>query len=377
MSTGRQMSARRFAKGLISQAGETGRLVALLIADGAARVMPRAWALGLCDAVGWLMMLTPFGLRVVRRMERTFPDGDGKRIAHEWLTRSLRDHVVVTRIVLGWENPYETPIRSIGLPPRFGPDDPSLIIATGHFSREANMAFYDPNVMPHMISVVAPLDFEAWTPKGIRLRLQFGRIREAALRFRKDVKTEFIEVGAPNAMVRLAKRLRRPGQFAVLSADVPWTNAPRADRYERPFAGRARQSFALGAARLARLGQCPVVTCVPFLDRDGNLAIEWGPPIPPPARDDADGDARVIDAILGRLELAVGARPGQYVIAVGHGRTWSAAQGRWIGAEQTTEAPTTEIMPVAGARRRRGGRGWRARHGTAAVVPQATETPLR
>lgn len=370
------MSVRRRARELVSQTGEAGRLIALLAVDAAARVLPRAWALYLCDAIGWVMLATPPGLLTLARMKRVFPEGDGLGIAHEWLSRPLRDHVVVRRIKIGLERP-PTPIRSIGPKPRFGPDEPSMVIATGHFSREANMAFFDPELMPHMLYVVAPLDFSAWTPKGLRLRLQYGRIREAALRFRQAVKTEFVEVGSASSMVRLAKRMRQPGHSVVVSADAPWTTAARVDPYERPFGGRSKQSFALGAARLARLAQCPVVTCVPFLDENERLGLEWGEPMAPPARDDAAGDVQLTDAILTRLEQAVGERPGQYVIAIGHDRSWSASRRRWVDPGEAVETAAKEARPIQGRRRPRRERGWRTRHGASATAHQVTEKPSR
>lgn len=341
----RKRSLRSLVRDVLAQAGEAGRLFALLVADGAARVLPRAWAIAVCDVLAWLMMVTPLGWRVQRRMARTFPSADARAIAHDWFMRSLRDHVVVTRIVIGRERIDPEKITVIGSPPAFGRNDQSLIIATGHFSREAMIALYHPSLASRLIGVVAQLDFGALTPKGIRLRLQFGRIKAAALRLRKGADMEFLEVGAASTMMRLARRLRQPGNFAIISADVPWTHAPRADRYERPFAGRGHQSFALGSARLARLGQCPIVTCVPFLTEEGGLAIEWGEPIPPPSKDELAGDARVMDEILDRLERAVGRLPGQYVIPIGHDRRWSAVEGRWIGEHDLLPAKAPWAAP--------------------------------
>jgi len=107
--------------------------------------------------------------------------------------------------------------------------------------------------------------------------------------------------------------------------------------YRRAFAGIADRGVALGAARIGRLAQCPVVPFVAVLGRHPRtVTIDWGNPIGPRAIDDKASDVETIDEALNFLEAGVARYPDQYLHPSGGDRHWDAAAARWVSASQAT-----------------------------------------
>jgi lauroyl/myristoyl acyltransferase len=84
------------------------------------------------------------------------------------------------------------------------------------------------------------------------------------------------------------------------------------------------RSFSMGAARLAKLCKCPIVSCVCWREDDGTIIFQWGSPILS-VGNEIDTMNQLIDAV----EEAIAARPTQYVLEVGHERRWNPELGRW------------------------------------------------
>jgi lauroyl/myristoyl acyltransferase len=128
----------------------------------------------------------------------------------------------------------------------------------------------------------------------------------------------------------------------VISADAPIGPDHHAvDR--RAFAGRTLQDFALGTATIARVAGCPIVVCVPYLEPDGTVVLEWAGPITPATNggvgEPTAADIRVMDRILDELERMIGRRPAQYVLPIGHDRQWNQREERWESLEESPPAP--------------------------------------
>ena len=98
--------------------------------------------------------------------------------------------------------------------------------------------------------------------------------------------------------------------------------------YERPFVGKRKCVFSTGAALLARLTQCPIITCVPLLEKDGTVVLEWGEPIRI-AGNDAANDVDVMNELFDTIEIAAGERPTQYAFEIGGDRRWNPLIRRW------------------------------------------------
>src|SRR5262245_7163686 len=84
-----------------AEVSEAYRVAALLLLRLAASYLPRSWAMGLADAVGFGLMVTPVGAKTRRAMRTMFQwsGGDGDAIAREYVTRPFRDYVNARRVV--------------------------------------------------------------------------------------------------------------------------------------------------------------------------------------------------------------------------------------------------------------------------------------
>jgi hypothetical protein len=121
--------------------------------------------------------------------------------------------------------------------------------------------------------------------------------------------------------------LEENGTRLRVSPDAIWE---KKNAYRRPFAGAKDRGFALGAARIARLGQHPILPVVAVMSAGARtVRVDWGDPIEPPGRDDDAQDRPVMDRILDFLELAVARYPDSYRLPIGWERVWDDVAGRW------------------------------------------------
>ncbi|QGZ97091.1 lysophospholipid acyltransferase family protein [Terricaulis silvestris] len=329
----------RLPRRLFGQASDIVRVFELALLYLAALYLPKSWALVFADAAGSLISLSPLGGRTRQWMRSTFPAAeDTDKLAREWLRRPFRDHVVVTRIAENRETADQWRVEQRNPPAILREPGKSVLIVIGHFSRQAVAAVFSPLACPKkLVSVVAPVEQGTHDARALRIRVQLGEMVKAIRRLRND-DVEVVEVSGRSVATRLLHSLREPDKVMIISADVPWPKG-RSAGHERPFAGHSSQNFALGGARLSRLAQCPIVMCVPFLDGD-RIVLEWSDPLMPAAAGDADSDVRVTNEMLDTIERAVGERPGQYVLAVGHDRYWDPKTGTWqMPVAETVAAP--------------------------------------
>jgi lauroyl/myristoyl acyltransferase len=334
---------QRWVRHALTQGLEAFRAALFMMLGLGARHLPRGAAYGLAGAVRSLVALSPLGVRARQIMRATFASQPGATadLAAEWLGRPFRDHVNAVRIATRREDMRNWTVTMRGAPDLLQDSDPSFIIATGHFSREAMGVLYAPRLVPfRLATVVAPMT-QAKTPQGLRVRLQMRELRKG-IELAREGDVDIAEVAGRSFLVRLLRHLRDPGGAVIIATDAAW-HGEKDGGYTRPFAGFAAQTFHLGTARLARLSQRPIVPCVPFLDGDQRVVMEWGPVIAPPARDDEAADIRITNEILDWIERRIGERPGQYVESFGHDRRWSATAKCWIGKDAEpaqSRAPT-------------------------------------
>lgn len=311
----------------------------------AARRLPRSWALGLAEVVKWLLAVSPLGMRARQIVRATFPTqkDEASAIAAKWIGRPFRDHVIAARIASKREDINGWTIEMRGAPAFLDDPNQSFIIATGHFSRGAMTALYLPRVIQrNLATVVAPMT-QSRDMRGLRVRLQMREIRRG-IEVAREGNVDIADVAGKSFLVRLLNYLRDPGGAVIIATDAPW-GPHHVGGYTRPFAGFESQTFALGTARLARLSQRPIVACVPFLNGDQRVTMDWSPVIPAPARDDSDADIRITNEILDWIERRVGERPDQYVLAFGQGRYWSPVTQCWVGDKD--EPPETQKANAA------------------------------
>ncbi|MBL8547912.1 MAG: hypothetical protein JNL81_15710 [Hyphomonadaceae bacterium] len=335
-------------RSVLTQAVEAFRAVLFIILRSGARVLPRSWAYGLADWVRLLLAASPIGLLARRDMRAAFSEQRIDDLAADWLGRPFRDHVNATRVTARSERSREWTVDMRGAPEFLDDPSQSFIMATGHFSREAMSCIYMPWILPRRLAtVIAPMT-QARTPRGLRVRLQM-REMVSGIRAMRDGDVDIAEVAGKSFLVRLLHHLREPGGVVVIASDASW-GAAKGDGLTRPFAGYASQTFALGTARLARLSQTPIVTCVPFLVSDRHIIMEWSQVIPAPDRNDAAADVRITNEILDWIERRIGERPDQYVLSFGTERRWSSVARCWVDDDHPEASNDSAPAPPESAK---------------------------
>ena len=114
----------------------------------------------------------------------------------------------------------------------------------------------------------------------------------------------------------------------MIHVDAPWDDQ-RAGGFSRPFAGKKAKNFATGATRLARLAQCPVILCLPYMNDLGQIILDWARSIRPPDPQDSEADIVNTNILLDDIERAIGLRPDQYVMGFLGERHWNPEGQRW------------------------------------------------
>ena len=159
----------------------------------------------------------------------------------------------------------------------------------------------------------------------LRLRIDARTYHKAYPRWGRD--WVYIYNNELCAARKLCSRLHERGNVVFIPVDKPWRENSNGV-HVRPFVGKKRCVFSTGAAALARLSQCAIISCVPILERDGTIVLEWGEPIRIVGNDEAN-DVKVMDGLLDALEIGVGERPSQYKFEIGGDRRWNPRSRRW------------------------------------------------
>jgi lauroyl/myristoyl acyltransferase len=305
-----------------------------LVLGPAADWLPLDEALRRARTMSRLLVSTTYEGRNMRReMERAFAcaSEEAAELTAGWFERQLRDFVFLRRVAAGLPLPSLEHVTQTGSTAALElvSQPGRLIVATGHFAREAAIALYSARWTPGAVHTVwAPVEAPRYRPYPLRMGLQFATLLAAVRALRGDA-GRLIHVEEKGAAFRTLARLLAQGQEKVnISVDSYWHKG-RSSTYERPFAGEARKAVSVGPARLARVTQTPVVICVPYVGARGEIVLEWSGPFAPPAPDAHDQDRALTDLLLGVLEGAVGERPTQYVLSVGGDRRWHPARRRW------------------------------------------------
>lgn len=300
----------------------------------AADVLPRRWALRVADAVGFLDLLMPATTSRIALREAGVSTG-----ARGWqrflaagrrLGGPRRDLVVLRRLRRRREHPRDWNIVEVNAERihQLMNDHRAFVVATGHFHHAADLAVgYGLYPLIGAKGMRAEVPVWRFSPCILRERLQnhllFGI---GAVIDQRDDKQYFPAVGDPNLMPAILENLAKPDGCVRIFIDAIW-DKPRA--HLRPFAGMNERAFALGAARIARLAQCPVILEASVYQPDGSVLIEWGPCIEPPRVDDVSADTSTMDQLVDALEIIVGRYAEQYLHPIGWDRTWNAGLRRW------------------------------------------------
>jgi lauroyl/myristoyl acyltransferase len=306
-------------------------VIMLLILKPAADFLPLRWAyvLGCKLSVVADIAIMHDGQPARTNMKEAFglSDEEAVQAAREWLTNQFHDYIVLRRIERGREDPTKWRIVQRNAPAltQLQESGKAFILATAQFTRRAHVPFFMTMISPaRIVAAVQPLP-KGWSPGAIRVRAQVVQARRGFQKARAS-KIELIVIGQPQT-VDLGEYLLHPGNILYVTADAYWPG--KRWIYRRPFAGFQSFPFTIGPATLARLTQCPILPCLPFVDCDGTIVLEWGEVIPPPSPFDVQADFRITDKLIDRVEQAVGSRPTQYINTAGRSRRWDGCASRW------------------------------------------------
>ena len=298
----------------------------------AAYLLPKDWALALAKVLSLPLVVFPDpGIKAYRSMKRLF---GGRRyhsfqLAWGWIARPFQDFVIFTRVLNGREDISNWKIveRNVEEIARLRETGQSFIVATGHFSRAAYLAVVCPRVTPGnfiLSSLSVPVQLNR--PQEFRLRIQFGTLLKgtslASMVWQRPFEMAFTNTGQSAARL-LYERLSKPGNVVSISVDAPWPRGVSGS-FCRPFAGMKDRSFSMGAARLAKLCKCPIVSCVCWREHDGTIFLQWGSPIL-----NVSNEIDTMNQLIDTVEAAIAERPTQYVMDIGHERRWNPLLGRW------------------------------------------------
>lgn len=320
-------------------------VVLTVILRPAAYLLPRRWGLAVAEVVSLVLLLLPRpGVPAFLEARDAFGLGylEALGLARRRLLRPLADFVILNRLLYGREDVVKWTIiekNADGIA-RLRATGKSFIIATGHFGRAAFAPMYFSGIIPgRRIHVGAPIPSAVSTLAERQARLQYS-VTMRALSSLLDRVDDVVYVSPQHRSPALPiyKKLRRGGTVVYVHVDAPWAwRKSDGGVHVRPFLGNRRREFATGVARLAQLAKCPIITCVPYLESDGTVVLEWGAPFMA-----GDDEVATTDCLLDVLEVAVGNRPDHYVLPVGRDRRWSCQRQRWEGSRSSQSAGDSE-----------------------------------
>ena len=275
-----------------------------------------------------LAVLPSPGMTTYRDMRRAFGKGRFRSFQLAWASVAgpFRDFVILKRVMYGREDVSHWRIieRNSDAVVSLRETGQSFIVATAHFQRTALIANICPRVTPgNFVAVSLPPPGQIRSLNDLRLRIQYGALLKVlSTAWRRPFEFAFIGARYPAASLLYA-RLRKRGNIVGIDVDAPWTKSPTGS-YSRPFAGLRGRDFSTGAAKLAALSQCPIVSCVCWQEDDGAFVLEWGSPI-----QHVDNEIDTMNRLIDAMEVAIGERPTQYLLNIGGERRWNATRRRW------------------------------------------------
>jgi lauroyl/myristoyl acyltransferase len=338
-----------------------------LLIVAAARVLPLRWGLALASALGTVDALLPTRAARATRAEIAALHGGRARLRDvaARLAFPRKDLLYLARFACGRDALADWRIERSGVDEleQLLARGQSVVLTTGHFSMAGSTLRRVVLPRRSMSLVGEPVPWQL-SPFRLRLRLGTGvrmRARARALqvlppevgasprqyvadRWTRGHDPDAVPARLPAVQEAMLAHLAEPGALLVVAVDAAW---PKPHALRRPFAGLGEQPFATGAARTARLAQCPIVPYVITLGQTPRTVhIEFGAAIAPAAADDAAADARVTNRLLDWLEVRIGRNAEQYLALVGWDRHWDTTTEQWRG--EPAALPTRVAEAVSG-----------------------------
>jgi lauroyl/myristoyl acyltransferase len=260
-----------------------------------------------------------YGIYTRRSIQKllNIQDDQASQLATEYLARPFKDFVVLRRILNGYEDYTGWFVKEVNAEviENLRASGKSFIIACGHFTREAFIPLYFQKTIPQSIHMLASeLKGRSRSLTGSWQSFRFEQMLRYCAMERPDINILNPGDSGLNSLIRT---LRKSRNVLFIWADAPWS-IEQGKGHIRQFVGVKNRCFSRGVATLSRLSQCPIVTCNPYLNADGQVIIEWGQLIPPPSLKDKTADITITDLILDEIENNIQKRPAQYVLEASH-----------------------------------------------------------
>ena len=312
----------------------------------AARFLPRFMSAGIVNALTFVLLLLPStGLRTYWQTRYLFGYSrrHSLRLTFERLRLHLFSYLMTLRIIFDREHPRMWRVTHINREnlDKVIASDRSFIIATAHFNRFVlHSTNSQANLPAHGVHIAVPLREHRGVIRSLFARADGMRLAERLHNMRLAMFFAAFHDSAPHdtsdppsicyvgkgrgAAVEILQFLKQPGNAIFNNVDAPWKRrGPGA--YERPFAGYGNKLFSTGTARLAEKTGCPILPLVYWYNTETHShVLEWGTPV-----FEVDDPERVMDALIDRVEIAIGKRPGQYSLDIGNLRHWNPDTERW------------------------------------------------
>lgn len=291
---------------------DVSRTLGLLFLKRCATHLPAEQADKIAVFLSWLI---PFNTAKPANVAKVFGVDSVKalEIVKGHRRRHYTDYALGRRMILGKSRLEDYPHReqNAEIVRELRESGASYIIAMGHFTRLATFPLFLPSTTPHALTALTAAEPpRSWRPGILWRRMQVEHYFQLLRQIRPDL--HLSHPGSVGALKGMIRKLRSSGNAVIISVDAHWPHTENG--HVRPFAGHPSRCFSHGAAWIARMAQCPIVLCLPYLDETGNPVLDWRLKLAPPAKDDEAADMRITNQLIDEVEAAVFRHPEQYVL---------------------------------------------------------------
>jgi len=302
-----------------------------------ANVLPSGVLRLLAHIVAVPMILIDGMGRVARHEYRyVFPDRSGLCLYYRQQVKRFFEHAWQHRVIAGTDRPdnYHIHVDASERVMQIIGGTGSIVIASGHFIRgPETFALTLPKVTNRPFYVIvadppsAPRDFHEW-----RVQLQLSVTIRAMQAWAPPGWVNAVYRG--KAFLRVLQEIKSKDSVLFINVDAHWPKG-RGETVTIPFAGFSSRTFATGAARAARMANCPLLLMIPVPIKGREAVLQILGPYRSDLQDELERDADVTRQLLTDIERAIGERPEEYVMDIGHERIWNRTSRVWEADSQS------------------------------------------
>lgn len=310
---------------------DMGRYLAARSIVGVADVLPRGGAVAVVRTLAFVETALSARGRSGRAEARDVMGVKGRRAAFRmtwsWISVPYIDLIDIRRVSRRREDLSTWTIEEVNRDAVYALVDAKkpVLGVGGHFSHAALLPLSQrfPEIAP--TGAVDPIEPFAFRGDVLLRRLMMGMVHGLSEVLLPGRVTKSY-VGQSNVQDDLLAGLSQPGGIGMILIDIDWK---RSWAFHRPFCGYADRGFALGATRIARLAQVPIVMIVAERIGPRRSRVYFSDPIYPGPVDSPENDQPLMCELLDKLEGHIGRLRHAYPHPVGWARRWNAETQRW------------------------------------------------